>query len=104
MTPLDPASIALSTFALVALAELGEKSQLVCMTLATRYRHWPVLLGATTAFVILNVLAVLFGAGIAAWVPERMMAGVVAVMFATFGIHALLHYGDEDLESPIGDP
>jgi putative Ca2+/H+ antiporter (TMEM165/GDT1 family) len=104
MTPLDPASIAMSTFALVALAEVGDKSQLVCMTLATRYRHWPVLLGATTAFVILNVLAVLFGAGIAAWVPERIMAGVVAVMFATFGVHALLNQGDEDSEEVSDKP
>ena len=68
------------------------------MTLATRHRHWPILLGATAAFVILNVVAVLFGASITAWVPERLMAGIVAVMFAAFGVHALLNQGDEDSE------
>jgi Ca2+/H+ antiporter, TMEM165/GDT1 family len=82
-------SISLSTFALIALAEVGDKSQLVCMTLAAHHRHWPVLLGAATAFLALNTLAVLFGAGVAAWVPEQVIAGLVAVLFGVFGIHAL---------------
>ncbi|QYZ66791.1 MAG: hypothetical protein OI74_10165 [Gammaproteobacteria bacterium (ex Lamellibrachia satsuma)] len=95
MIPPESFSAALSSFTLIALAEIGDKSQLVCMTLATRHRHWPVLLGATLAFLVLNTLAVLFGAGVAAWLPERILAGVVAVMFGVFGIHTLLHK-DED--------
>jgi hypothetical protein len=63
MIPPESLSISLSTFTLIALAEVGDKSQLVCMTLAARHRHWPVILGATTAFLVLNTLAVLFGAG-----------------------------------------
>ena len=82
-------SVSLSTFTLIALAEIGDKSQLVCMTLAARHRVRPVIIGAATAFLLLNALAVLFGAGAAAWVPERVMAGVVAVLFAVFGVHAL---------------
>ena len=81
MIPPDPFSVSLSAFTLVAFAEIGDKSQLVCMALATRHRHWPVILGATAAFFVLNTLAVVFGAGVAAWVPERVMAGVVAVLF-----------------------
>lgn len=82
-------SVSLSTFALIALAEVGDKSQLVCVTLAARHRAWPVALGAAAAFLILNTLAVVFGAGIALWVPERVMAGIVALLFAVFGLHAL---------------
>lgn len=55
-----------STFILIALAEIGDKSQLVCMTLAARHRGVPVVLGAALAFALLNLLAVLFGAGMAA--------------------------------------
>jgi putative Ca2+/H+ antiporter (TMEM165/GDT1 family) len=88
-------SISLSSFTLVALAEIGDKSQLVCMTLAARHRHWPVILGAATAFLLLNTLAVLFGAGVAAWVPERVTAGLVAVLFGAFGIHALYSQDDD---------
>jgi len=91
-------SVSLSTFTLIALAEIGDKSQLVCMTLAARHRHWPVILGATTAFLVLNALAVLFGAGVAAWVPERVTAGLVAVLFGAFGIHALCKQDDGESE------
>lgn len=87
-------SFSLSTFTLIALAEIGDKSQVVCMTLAARHRHWPVLLGASVAFLVLNALAVIFGAGVAAWVPERVTAGIVAVLFGAFGIHALRRQDD----------
>lgn len=82
-------TVATTPFGLVFLAEMGDKSQLVCMALAARHRHWPVLAGATAAFGVLNTLAVVFGAGLSHWVPERILAGAVAVLFAVFGILAL---------------
>jgi len=94
-------SIALSTFALIALAEIGDKSQFVCVALAARHRHWPVILGAITAFLALNTLAVLFGAGVAAWVPERIMAGLVSLLFAAFGVHALYKQVDDESEDAL---
>jgi putative Ca2+/H+ antiporter (TMEM165/GDT1 family) len=100
ITP-EAVSATLSSFGLIALAEIGDKSQLVCIALAARHRHWPVLLGATTAFFILNALAVLFGAGVGAWLPERLVAGIVVVLFTAFGVHALLSQDDgvsEDVE------
>lgn len=78
------------TFVLIFLAEIGDKSQLVCMTLAANYRALPVLVGATFAFAFLNLLAVLFGAALANWLPENMINIGVAVLFAAFGIHVLL--------------
>jgi putative Ca2+/H+ antiporter (TMEM165/GDT1 family) len=62
----DPSSVLFSTAALVGLAEIGDKSQLVRMTLAARHRAWPVVVGVATAFLALNALAVLFGTGLAA--------------------------------------
>lgn len=79
-----------STFAVIFLAELGDKSQLVCMTLAARHRRVPVLIGAVAAFVLLNGLAVVFGVGLAKWIPERILAIAVAILFAVFGVLALL--------------
>ena len=101
MIPPESLSISLSTFILIAMAELGDKSQLVCMTLAARHRHWPVILGATAAFFVLNALAVLFGAGVAAWIPERVTAGLVALLFGAFGIHALYKQGDSESEDMV---
>jgi Ca2+/H+ antiporter, TMEM165/GDT1 family len=89
-----------TTFLLVAFAEIGDKSQLVCMTLAARHRALPVVIGAVTAFAFLNALAVLFGAAIAAWLPEWLVALAVALLFGGFGINAL-RYTDDDDEDDI---
>jgi putative Ca2+/H+ antiporter (TMEM165/GDT1 family) len=104
MLPIESLSITLSTFTLIALAEIGDKSQLVCMALAARHRHWPVILGAASAFVALNALAVLFGAGIALWVPERVIAGTVAVIFGLFGVYALRTEPEGDSEKVVEQP
>jgi len=84
-----------TAFLLIALAEFGDKSQLVCMTLAARHRGLPVILGAVAAFAILNLLAILFGATVAAWLPEWLVTLTVALLFASFGISALRYRDDE---------
>ncbi|TAN64909.1 MAG: TMEM165/GDT1 family protein [Methylobacter sp.] len=89
---------AATSFALIAAAEIGDKSQLVCMTLASRHRAMPVLLGAIAAFAFLNTLAVVFGIAIASWLPEYIVAAIVALLFAAFGIHSLRVEEDEDDE------
>jgi putative Ca2+/H+ antiporter (TMEM165/GDT1 family) len=97
---LDSTSLATFAYAfsLIGLAEIGDKSQLVCITLAARHRGLPIIAGAALAFALLNLLAVLFGAGVAAWLPERVTAGLVAILFAGFGIHALRGNQDDDAE------
>lgn len=90
--PMMPQALmdAAAAFGLVAIAELGDKSQLVCMGLAARHRAIPVLAGAVLAFALLNLIAVLFGASLAHWLPPWLIAATVAVLFAVFGIRALL--------------
>lgn len=78
-----------TTFAVIAAAEIGDKSQLVCMSLAARHRHWPVFLGAFAAFGLLNLLAVLFGAAVAHWLPKLWLSLAVAALFGVFGVTAL---------------
>lgn len=84
-----------ATFLLIVLAEFGDKSQLVCMTLAARHRGLPVVLGAVAAFALLNLLAVLFGAAAAAWLPAWLVTAAVGLLFAVFGISALRYQADE---------
>lgn len=79
----------LTSFLLIFAAEFGDKSQLVCMALAVRYRAAPVALGAIAAFLLLNTLAVIFGAAIANWIPELIIALIVSLMFLFFGIQSL---------------
>jgi putative Ca2+/H+ antiporter (TMEM165/GDT1 family) len=90
-----------TSYVLIIAAEMGDKSQLVCMTLASRHKATPVVLGAVAAFALLNTLAVVFGVAIANWLPEYVVAGTVSVLFTVFGIHSLRVQepdGDEEVQ------
>ena len=95
----DITAVSSPSFLLIFAAEMGDKSQLVCMVLAARYRALPVMLGATLAFLVLNTLAVLFGASIANMVPEVFIYSIVAILFAVFGVHALRIEEDKNDEN-----
>lgn len=84
------------SFGVVALAEIGDKSQLVCMTLASRHRARPVLIGAIAAFLLLNVLAVTVGASLATWLPTTLITAFAALLFALFGLQALRAGSESD--------
>ena len=91
------ASVSGSTFALIAAAEFGDKSQLVCMTLAARHhRASPIVLGASAAFAVLNLAAVLFGAAAARWIPQEIVGLIVVALFAAFGLKALFTQEEEE--------
>ena len=87
----------LTSFLLIFAAEIGDKSQLVCMALAVRYRATPVALGAIFAFLLLNTLAVVFGVAIANWIPELVISIIVSLLFLIFGIQSLRIEEDEEL-------
>ncbi|MDQ7090177.1 MAG: TMEM165/GDT1 family protein [Methylococcales bacterium] len=94
----DVTTTASTSYALILAAEMGDKSQLVCMALASRYRAFPVLLGAIIAFALLNTLAVVFGVAIASWFPSYIISATVAVLFFFFGLHSLVIDADDDDE------
>lgn len=88
----------LTSYFLILAAEIGDKSQLVCMALAVRYRAAPVLAGSILAFLFLNSIAVIFGSAIAGWIPELVIAIAVSALFLGFGLHALFaSAGDDDI-------
>ncbi|MDN3651769.1 TMEM165/GDT1 family protein [Thalassotalea ponticola] len=84
-TTVSPLINGLSTFALIFIAELGDKSQLVCMALAAQYRARSVLLGAISAFMLLNALAVVVGMSFSQFIPEvalKLCAAGLLLLFA----------------------
>lgn len=89
-------------FLMIFLAEMGDKSQLVCLTLACRYRPMPVFAGAFTAFALLSLLAVVFGAALSTWLPQWLLAAVVTLLFIGFGIRALMTGVEGDADSEEG--
>jgi putative Ca2+/H+ antiporter (TMEM165/GDT1 family) len=80
--------VALSTFALLFLAEMGDKTQIIAMTLSHRYRMAPVIFGTFTAFVLLNLLAVVVGDGIARVLPQGIVLLSAGVLFLVFAYHS----------------
>lgn len=98
---MDFLSALFSTFALVFLAELGDKTQIACMTLATRYPARKVLLGVSLAFVVLSVLAVTVGKLLTQLVPPYLLSLVVAGLFFWFAWQSL--QAEEEDEEAAGN-
>ena len=92
-----------SSYALIIAAEIGDKSQLVCMSLAARHRATPVIFGAIAAFVLLNTLAVIFGATISSWVADYIIAAVVCILFMLFGVQALFIADPDEDETIVAE-
>jgi putative Ca2+/H+ antiporter (TMEM165/GDT1 family) len=79
-------SIALSVFAAMFLAELGDKTMLATATLAARGQPVLVWVGATIGIVASGLLGVLLGRLVGAQLPERVTRIGSAVLFAVFGV------------------
>jgi putative Ca2+/H+ antiporter (TMEM165/GDT1 family) len=83
--------IVLSSFLLVFLAEIGDKTQLAIVGLAVREKNpLAVLLGAVGALVITTVVAVALGEAIAKLVPLHYIRRVAGSVFVLFGVLILL--------------
>jgi putative Ca2+/H+ antiporter (TMEM165/GDT1 family) len=76
----------LIAFLLVALAELSDKSQLLLLGFAARYRPIQVLAGAAIAIAALQLLAVALGRTVGVLLPERLTALVAGAVFVVFGL------------------
>jgi putative Ca2+/H+ antiporter (TMEM165/GDT1 family) len=80
----------LSSFFLVAISEMGDKTQLLAFSLATRYRRpWVVMGGILTATLLNHSLAAGVGTWVSAHFPPRVMAAVLAATFIGFGCWTL---------------
>src|SRR3546814_19394126 len=69
---------------LIFVAELGDKSQLVALWFATRYRWWPVLAGVTAATLVVHLAAVAAGRVLDGLIPEDVLRVVVGLSFMVF--------------------
>ncbi len=78
---------------LIFVAELGDKSQLMAMTFAARYRAVTILLAITAATATVHLISVLLGAALGVALPTDVLSVVAGVAFIGFGIWTLR--GDE---------
>lgn len=93
----------LTAFGLIALAELGDKSQLLALSLATRYRWWQVLIGVAVAAALLLGVASALGGVLGAALPTRAIAiggGVLFLGFAAWTAFEAEGDDEEVVEAP----
>ncbi len=79
----------LLSFGVIFVAELGDKSQLMAMTFALRYRWWVVLGGITAATTAVHLVSVAVGHYLGAALPTHLIGILAGVAFVLFGLWTL---------------
>ena len=81
----------LTSAALVAIAEIGDKTQLLSLILAAKYRKpWPIVFGIIAATMVNHALAGAFGALVAHWLSPTALKWTVAVSFLAVALWTLI--------------
>ena len=79
----------LLSFGVIFLAELGDKSQLMALTFATRYRAVTVLVAISIATLLVHAVSVLIGVVFAVALPTRLIQLVAGLAFFLFAAWTL---------------
>lgn len=83
----------LLSFGVIFVAELGDKSQLMALAFATRFKFWPVIIAITLATGVVHLFSVLIGGLIGEAMPTQAINFVSALAFVFFALWTLR--GDE---------
>jgi len=79
----------LLSFGVIFVAELGDKSQLMAMAFAARYRAVPILIGIAIATAIVHAFSVFVGAAIGDRIPTTAITLIAGVAFLGFAAWTL---------------
>jgi putative Ca2+/H+ antiporter (TMEM165/GDT1 family) len=84
--------VLMTTFGVIFLAEMGDKTQLAAMTLAAQTRKpVAVLIGAGVALICVSAIGVVVGAVLSEYLPLIWIKRVSAVAFIVIGLLILLN-------------
>jgi putative Ca2+/H+ antiporter (TMEM165/GDT1 family) len=89
-------SVFITTFGIIFLAELGDKTQLTAMALALRFPWKKIFIGIAAAFALLNLGAILVGKLLFTLLPLFWIKLVSGGLFLYFGIATLRTSPEED--------
>jgi putative Ca2+/H+ antiporter (TMEM165/GDT1 family) len=77
----------LSTFLVVFIAELGDKTQLAIVTQVCKYRCWlPVFTGGSLALIVVSAIGVIGGQVLGYLIPAMVLRVLAAVAFIGMGV------------------
>jgi putative Ca2+/H+ antiporter (TMEM165/GDT1 family) len=80
----------LSTFAIVALAEFGDKTQIAVISLSAKHRPKAVFTGAILAFALVDGAITLISSDIGLLVPSFWIGLLAGISFLAFGVYTLI--------------
>lgn len=83
----------LLSFAVIFVAEMGDKSQLMALTFAARYKPLPILIGITIATAFTHAISVGLGAAVGSSLPTETISIIAGCAFLVFAAWTLR--GDE---------
>lgn len=90
----------LVSFALIFVAELGDKTLYTILLLAARHRPLPIVVGSFAAFVVQGAIALVLGS-LLNLLPLPVVRWVTAAVFAFFGMRLLLVREESANREPI---
>jgi putative Ca2+/H+ antiporter (TMEM165/GDT1 family) len=94
----------LISLAVVFVAELGDKSQLITMTYALRHKWWVVLSGVVIAAMLVHGLSVAIGHFLGLTLPERPIAFAGAIAFLLFAAWTWRESRGSDSDVRVAEP
>ena len=91
----------LQAFALIFIAEMGDKTQIMAMAFATQYKVKDILIGVAIGAFLNHGLAILLGSMLTQFIPIEALQLVAGVLFIAFGLLSL-SIAEEDEEEVTG--
>jgi Ca2+/H+ antiporter, TMEM165/GDT1 family len=87
-----------STFLLILVAELGDKTQLAVISLSCNYKVKHVFFGAMLAFLVVDGVSAVIGGPLLALLPLNLVQAVSGMVFIAFGVLPLLPRKEKPVE------
>ena len=94
---------AVAAFAVIFVAELGDKSQLIAFTFGARYPARWVVLGLLAANLVVQGLFSLVGGAVGVLIQGSLVGLGAGVLFFGFAVWALLDRDDDDVDDSAGE-
>jgi len=83
--------VIITTFSVIFLAEMGDKTQLAAMTMAAQTKQpWAVLIGASLALTVVSALGIAVGSALGNYLPLLWIKRAAAIAFIVIGVLILL--------------
>jgi putative Ca2+/H+ antiporter (TMEM165/GDT1 family) len=83
--------VILTTFGVIFLAEMGDKTQLAAMTMAAQTKKpWAVLIGASVALACVSAIGVVVGGALGQYLPLVWIKRAAAGAFIVIGVLILI--------------